>query len=87
MAPECFDPVISGGLTEKVDIFSFGTLLWEMVTLKKAWDGQNGLMIAVGHSAAQTACLQVTHAMIIACAHRATYMKACVHHAFMHLHA
>lgn len=37
-APECFDTTL-GKLTEKVDIFSLGVILWELVTRRVPWEG------------------------------------------------
>ncbi|GAX74956.1 hypothetical protein CEUSTIGMA_g2402.t1 [Chlamydomonas eustigma] len=36
MAPECFNSAL-GGVTTKCDIFSFGVILWELVTHQKPW--------------------------------------------------
>eukprot|EP00198_Chlamydomonas_reinhardtii_P002095 XP_001691431.1 predicted protein [Chlamydomonas reinhardtii] len=37
MAPECWDPVLGGGLTDKMDIFSYGVVLWELCTGERPW--------------------------------------------------
>ncbi|KAG2449900.1 hypothetical protein HYH02_000006 [Chlamydomonas schloesseri] len=37
MAPECWDPALEGGLTDKMDIFSFGVVLWELCTGERPW--------------------------------------------------
>ncbi|KAG2495213.1 hypothetical protein HYH03_006819 [Edaphochlamys debaryana] len=37
MAPECWDPHLDGGLSDKMDIFSYGVVLWELVTGERPW--------------------------------------------------
>jgi serine/threonine protein kinase len=37
-APECFNDAV-GGVSTKCDIFSFGIILWELVTRMKPWEG------------------------------------------------
>ncbi|KAG2429001.1 hypothetical protein HXX76_011245 [Chlamydomonas incerta] len=37
MAPECWDPALEGGLTDKMDIFSYGVVLWELCTGERPW--------------------------------------------------
>ncbi|GIL75163.1 hypothetical protein Vretifemale_4992 [Volvox reticuliferus] len=37
MAPECWDPHLGGGLSDKMDIFSFGVVLWELVVGERPW--------------------------------------------------
>ena len=37
-APECFNDAL-GDVTTKCDIFSFGVILWEMLTQTRPWDG------------------------------------------------
>ena len=37
-SPECFN-VSLGGVSPKCDIFSFGVILWELITQSKPWDG------------------------------------------------
>ncbi|EFJ49616.1 hypothetical protein VOLCADRAFT_117059 [Volvox carteri f. nagariensis] len=39
MAPECWDPHLDGGLSDKMDIFSFGVVLWELVVGERPWAG------------------------------------------------
>ncbi|KAG2449201.1 hypothetical protein HYH02_005948 [Chlamydomonas schloesseri] len=38
MAPECFDARV-GKLTDRLDVFSFGVLLWVMITRSFPWQG------------------------------------------------
>jgi len=45
MAPECFDA--NNLLSEKLDIYSLGTIMWEMVTRTKPWRGLAPVVIAV----------------------------------------
>eukprot|EP00798_Chlamydomonas_sp_ICE-L_P017435 gene17435-23739_t len=40
MAPECFDQKL-GGVSTKCDIFSFGVILWELVTQQRPWSNLN----------------------------------------------
>lgn len=44
MAPECFDPSI-GGLTTAADVYSFGVLLWEILTGEHPWSGKSNVAI------------------------------------------
>ena len=37
-APECFNDSL-GGISTNCDIFSFGVILWELVTQTRPWDG------------------------------------------------
>ncbi|GLC36909.1 hypothetical protein PLESTM_000517300 [Pleodorina starrii] len=37
MAPECWEPDLEGGLSDKMDIFSFGVVLWELVVGQRPW--------------------------------------------------
>ncbi|KXZ49190.1 hypothetical protein GPECTOR_22g780 [Gonium pectorale] len=39
MAPECWDPAMEGGLSDKMDIFSYGVVLWELVVGERPWAG------------------------------------------------
>ena len=39
-APECFNDKL-GGVSTKCDIFSFGVILWELVTQTRPWAGLN----------------------------------------------
>ncbi|KAG2493540.1 hypothetical protein HYH03_008354 [Edaphochlamys debaryana] len=43
-APEGFDPSI-GRLSAKCDVYSFGVLLWEMVTSEHPWRGESNVSI------------------------------------------
>ncbi|KAG2496743.1 hypothetical protein HYH03_005152 [Edaphochlamys debaryana] len=46
-APECFDLGAAGGITHKADMFSFGVVLWEMLSGAKPWPGLGPVVIAV----------------------------------------
>ena len=37
-APECFNESL-GGVTTKSDIFSFGVILWELISHTRPWEG------------------------------------------------
>lgn len=39
MAPECWDPSGVGGLSDKMDLYSYGVVLHEMVTGERPWAG------------------------------------------------
>ncbi|KAG2441940.1 hypothetical protein HXX76_003545 [Chlamydomonas incerta] len=43
-APEGFDPAI-GRLSSKCDVYSFGVLLWEMITQEHPWSGDSNVAI------------------------------------------
>ncbi|KAG2447105.1 hypothetical protein HYH02_007854 [Chlamydomonas schloesseri] len=47
MAPEAFDVTHAVGLSDRADIYSFGVVLWEMLTGVRPWSGVNMLQIAV----------------------------------------
>ncbi|GLI63910.1 hypothetical protein VaNZ11_007048 [Volvox africanus] len=47
MAPECFDIGLNV-LTHRVDIYSFGVLLWTMLTGQQPWQGCPAIAIAYG---------------------------------------
>jgi serine/threonine protein kinase len=40
-APECLDYKLKNERTEKVDVFSYSVILWELVTGKIAWQGES----------------------------------------------
>ncbi|GFR50301.1 hypothetical protein Agub_g12491 [Astrephomene gubernaculifera] len=44
MAPEGFDPAI-GRLSAKCDVYSFGVLLWELLTQEHPWSGESNVAI------------------------------------------
>ncbi|EFJ39615.1 hypothetical protein VOLCADRAFT_100754 [Volvox carteri f. nagariensis] len=44
MAPEGFDPAI-GRLSAKCDVYSFGVLLWELITQEHPWAGESNVSI------------------------------------------
>ncbi|GAX74957.1 hypothetical protein CEUSTIGMA_g2403.t1 [Chlamydomonas eustigma] len=44
MAPECFNSKL-GGVTTKSDVFSFGVILWEMLTRERPWNGLNEFQV------------------------------------------
>eukprot|EP00879_Flechtneria_rotunda_P007768 GHRR01008141.1.p1 GENE.GHRR01008141.1~~GHRR01008141.1.p1 ORF type:complete len:486 (+),score=123.48 GHRR01008141.1:1274-2731(+) len=43
MAPECFS---GEGITEKVDVYALGMLLWELLTGERPWKGLNLVQVA-----------------------------------------
>ncbi|GIL71708.1 hypothetical protein Vretifemale_2221, partial [Volvox reticuliferus] len=47
MAPECFDVGLTA-LTHRVDIYSFGVLLWTMLTGQQPWQDYPAIAIAYG---------------------------------------
>ncbi|KAG2444372.1 hypothetical protein HXX76_001128 [Chlamydomonas incerta] len=47
MAPEAFDVTHTTGLSDRADIYSFGVILWEMLTGLRPWADVNMLQIAV----------------------------------------
>ncbi|KAG2488374.1 hypothetical protein HYH03_013063 [Edaphochlamys debaryana] len=46
VAPECFD-VSVGAITHKVDIYSYGVLMWEMLSGAQPWSGMEPVNIAM----------------------------------------
>ncbi|GLI60461.1 hypothetical protein VaNZ11_002618 [Volvox africanus] len=47
VAPEVFDVQDSAIITDRVDVYAFGVILWEMLAGRRPWEGHNMVMIAV----------------------------------------
>ncbi|PNW84404.1 hypothetical protein CHLRE_03g144264v5 [Chlamydomonas reinhardtii] len=47
IAPECFDAANLGLVKHQADIYSFGVVLWSMLTGEEPWAGLNMVLIAV----------------------------------------
>ncbi|KAG2437692.1 hypothetical protein HYH02_011070 [Chlamydomonas schloesseri] len=46
MAPECFD-LATNVIMDRADCYSFGVLLWELVTRRRPWEGLSMVAVAV----------------------------------------
>jgi len=46
-APECFNEVF-GGISTMSDMYSFGVILWELVTRQRPWEGISEFLVGGG---------------------------------------
>eukprot|EP00198_Chlamydomonas_reinhardtii_P012097 XP_001701434.1 predicted protein [Chlamydomonas reinhardtii] len=75
-APEGFDPAI-GRLSSKCDVYSFGVLLWEMITQEHPWSGDSNVAI-IYRVAVHRMRLPVPADLAVCPPRLATLLEACM---------